>query len=118
MRGHQPLIAMRMAGRKPRSVSITMGKVSGWVLDWNRRPETVGDAEIEIQDHERVEALDLRFLVGIGCVRIIGQDDSRTAAMIEACKRAGAGRVVAALFADFHEMGYAARITDTETENG
>ena len=64
MRGHQPLIAMRMNRQKPNGVWISHGESSFWGT-WDKYADTQPYPEIEILQREIPENLDLRFVVGL-----------------------------------------------------
>jgi hypothetical protein len=87
MRGHDEIIRMRQGGKKPAMVFI-----NDWPcrVDWfdnsdHATVSTAGDA---------VEALDMRFAVGLA-VSISAQSESRAKALSDACKEAGADLVAA-----------------------
>jgi hypothetical protein len=87
MRGHEPLIQMRLEGFKPALV---------FLVDTPRRPDwhIYGDApEVSIYD-DHPERADLRFLVGLR-VSITARTESRAKAFFEAAKRSGAEIVAA-----------------------
>lgn len=109
MRGHQPLIDMRRAGKAPRSVFVDAFEdhSQAW-RDW----PTVNPAapQIEILPTEMLSGLDLRFVVGL-IVILTGHDAARVAKVREACFEAGATRVVSAVL-----LGDgAAMVTDSES---
>ena len=93
MRGHEQIIAMRLRGKAPKSVHVWCGTdaLKGW-SDWQT---STGHAEVEIQDHEPLSGLDLRFTVGM-TVMVLGADPFRVAAIHAGCLAAGAARVVSA----------------------
>lgn len=87
MRGHEPLIQMRLEGFKPALV---------FLVDTPRRPDwhIHGDSpEVSIYD-DHPERADLRFLVGLR-VSITGRTLDRAQRFFEAAKRAGAEIVTA-----------------------
>lgn len=87
MRGHDSIIAMRKAGRRPAVVFLNDFRCD---TDWPR----FGDHATVDVSADRPEMLDLRFLVGM-TVSILGADEGRAKRLMDACKAAGAVRVVA-----------------------
>lgn len=122
MRGHDPLISMRLRGCKPRSVWISLLPVQSWVTEWDKHEATQGDCSIELSPADIASAarLDLRFLVGLEYVIVAGPNDESTTRIAEACKEAGAKRVIAAYTDDSKSWFPLERVTDTlrETVNG
>jgi hypothetical protein len=102
MRGHEALIAMRLAGKKPRSVSIMLFPAQEWVARWNEHPATVGDATVVLDEKDQAmpARLDLRFLVGLGPVIVNGPDADITTKVGDACMGAGASHVVVAYYGE------------------
>jgi hypothetical protein len=102
MRGHAPLIAMRMQHRKPSGwVCITLGTDDrSWLADnW---PGMVGTGPfIAIGAAESIDRLDLRFVIGLEVVvdGDVSQAD-RVWQTFEACIRAGASRTLGAVMCD------------------
>jgi hypothetical protein len=92
MRGQEQLIAMRKAGKKPRSVQIFVGHDPSeeW-RDWHE--VCARHAEIEIADDDFLSSLDLRFVVGLA-VFVFGACHRRVKAIHDACVGQGAERVV------------------------
>lgn len=85
MYGHEPLIAMRKAGRKPSMVFLS---------DFPGKPnwQEHGDyPEISVY-HDVPERADLRFLVNLN-VNITASSKDRAKALLEACRKAGANSV-------------------------
>lgn len=109
---------MRMAGRKPDVVYIGEA-VTQLVRDWHMPRTRSGIAmephtpRIAITTAERLEALDLRFLVGLE-VRVSASTESRAKGLFEACKRAGAARVIGCALDD--PMGWV-EIFNKDTTN-
>jgi hypothetical protein len=93
MRGHQPLIALRMSGLAPDLVSIAT-EPSPW-RDFENWPEWTDVPQIEIEPGDNLRRLDLRFLVAIEAVMVAGVDRERVDAIADACLAAGAKRVLA-----------------------
>ena len=87
MRGHEQLIAMRKAGKAPKFVFLNDYPCK---TDWFE----TGD-HVTISTHgERLESLDLRFLVGMA-VSVSSCQENRAKALFNACKRVSC-KVVAA----------------------
>jgi hypothetical protein len=81
MRGHQPLIAMRLKHRKPTFVSVDVGVNPKWLCDhWH---EQGLQPHLLIEPSDPIDRLDLRFLVGLSLVHI--------------CVNAGVDRVIGGL---------------------
>ena len=95
MRGHEQLIALRKAGKAPRTVQIFAGfdHSKAW-LDWHE----IGPrhAEVEIADDEFLSGLDLRFVVGLRVI-LVGGNERRVRSIHAACEAIGAKRVVSAV---------------------
>lgn len=91
MTGHQPIIAMRLAKVRPESVFLS--NVTYMTDDWHlyRNPWTKQfNAQVAILDTDKVNQLDLRFLVGLQ-VHVTGFESmARTQEVFEAVKKAGA----------------------------
>lgn len=98
MIGHEPLKNLRMRGIKPKAVWV-VDYPSQISRDWHA-PVTLSGLpmdrhypSISIEPKDRIESLDLRFLVGLE-VHTSSGNENRAKALFEACKRAGAGIVV------------------------
>lgn len=87
MRGHEPILAMRKAGRRPAIVFLNDFPCD---TDWS---EWGDHATVCVAD-EVPEALDLRFVVGL-TVSILGDTIERVKRLAQACKDAGASTVAA-----------------------
>ena len=92
MRGHEHVIAVRVAGRKPQGIYLwdTPVAISGpqWAEDYAFMDVcTAGDP---------VGALDLRFVVGLP-VTVFGDDTKRVREIAGACCKGGAERVIASV---------------------
>ena len=88
MTGHQPLIAMRMAGKRPAYVSL-------WDepgIDFAKHPELQAFPDVRITPEDVPERLDLRFVVGLPVVVTVSDND-RLKRLVLACERAGAASV-------------------------
>lgn len=95
MRGHQPLVAMRMRGVCPKTAVVHVGldPLKLW-RDWaSFMPQ---HPSIEVPPTDRLSALapELRCLVGL-TVMVDGEDLDRTWAVAELCAAAEASRVIA-----------------------
>lgn len=112
MHGHEPLLRLRMAG-KAMSVSIdTDHDASRWLpTNWPRIGTS--HAHVSIDPSERLVDLDLRFLAQL-MVHIDGLDEKRVVEVFEACKKAGALRVVATVFRRVAGQLETTRMLDTE----
>lgn len=85
MHGHEPLIAMRKAGKKPTMVFLSdFPEKSNW-------HETGDYPEISVF-HDVPERADLRFLVNLN-VTITASTKDRAKALLAACVKAGATSV-------------------------
>ncbi len=88
MKGHQPVIAMRMNRKAPRIVFLNDYPCK---TDWFDNP---GDAATVCTHGDRLETLDLRFLVGLR-VSISSPSENRAKALYDACRGIGASAVAA-----------------------
>lgn len=87
MRGHDAIISMRKAGKKPGVVFINdFNCKTDWDL-WDDHPT------IDVSG-DKIYGLDLRFLVGVA-VSISSCDEKRAKALFNACKRASCSVVAA-----------------------
>jgi len=93
MRGHEPLIAMRLRGRKPASVWVWDRDDFGMSKAWHQRAESQAKPLVLIEPAENLQRLDLRFAVGL-TVFIDTEQPERMQAMVDAFHAAGAHRVV------------------------
>ena len=91
MRGHEPLIALRRQGLKPSLVDIDL-EPCPW-RNWSTWPEWTTVPQIEVQPADSIRLLDLRFLVGL-TVQVSGYEAARVWSMFDACRQAGAARVL------------------------
>lgn len=85
MKGHEPIVAMRRAGKRP---SIVFLNDFPCATDWPR----FGDHPTVEVHGDQPEWLDLRFLVGLN-VSISASTEKRGRRLLEACKKAGASVV-------------------------
>jgi hypothetical protein len=85
MRGHEAIIAMRKAGKRPSFVFI-----NDWACDtdWDKH----GDHATVSTAGDVVQLLDMRFLVGLK-VSISSTSEVRAMALFDQCKAAGAACV-------------------------
>jgi len=75
MRGHEPLIAMRKAGKCPDVATIELGRDTDSL---HARWQHLGMSPcIEIGPNERLSGLDLRCIVGMNVI-VQGDDEART----------------------------------------
>lgn len=95
MRGHLPLIAMRLRGKRPSGAIVTVGTdpIKAWA-DWSASNPWAVIAQLEVPDRDRLSALaaDLRCLVGL-VVQVVGNSQDRTEAVAQLVMEAGAKRV-------------------------
>jgi hypothetical protein len=91
MRGHQALLELRRGGLRPGLVFVDLvAEHSPITADW----QTWGkQAHLAVLETEPIRTLDLRCLVGLHVIAS-GLDAERVARLHEACKAAGAARVV------------------------
>lgn len=93
MRGHEPLIAMRLRGLKPASCWLTDVDAAGLCREWQNWAESRAKPLVLVEPGENLQRLDLRFLVGLDVFVDMVEPD-RMRAVVEACDAAGAHRVV------------------------
>lgn len=86
MRGHEQLIAMRKAGKRPAIVFVNDYPCR---TDWF---ETDGEHVTVCVAGDNLDRADLRFLVGV-MVSATGSTEARARALMAACQRAGAAVV-------------------------
>lgn len=113
MRGHEPLIEMRMKGHVPDCAWIDTDKdnLEAWRY-WLEMNNASANIQIEPTDKHP----DLRCIVGLPCY-IQGSDRKLVAAIRDACIAAGASRVVAMFMERFGQGEFVAfrvlEVTDT-----
>lgn len=101
MTGHQPILAMRRAGRKPEFV---------WVSDF--ADCTLDGLTVRISG-DTPELEDFRFLVGVTAL-VEGSDPQRVERIAKACAPI-AKRVIASVIQPVNEVRWETRrVTDTE----
>jgi len=94
MKGHENLIKMRLAGKKPNAIWVYLRAYPNWIFNWEFAcPDK---PEVFISPEDNIRLLDLRFAVGL-TVHIIGNDEVRTRAVLSALVAANAKRVIAVL---------------------
>lgn len=94
MRGDDILRKLRRSGMRPRLAFVDLVAEHSTVPnDW---PGWASQSHIEVHDSEPIARLDLRFLVGMHVIAS-GFDADRVEQLHEACKAAGAARVVSIL---------------------
>lgn len=86
MKGHQPIIEMRLNRKAPRIVFLNDYPCK---TDWFENP---GDAATVCTHGDRIETLDLRFLVGL-VVSISSPDENRAKALYSRCRGIGVSAV-------------------------
>lgn len=105
MRGHEPIIAMRVIER--------LAPVEIIVTDLPDKPGATGPIanHVYIEEGDLIETLDLRFLAGTFC-HVSVKDNSRGQRIAHACAEYAARTI-----ASFYEGGpFAKRITDTQEQ--
>jgi hypothetical protein len=112
MRGHEPLVAMRLRGRKPEACWIVESDGLGITRDWQQWDASEASPHVLIEPGDQLQRLDLRFVVGLD-VFLDFDDFDRMAAVCEACKLAGAARVVGMTTAGKFPDADALRMVDT-----
>ena len=99
MKGHESLIALRMTGRRPAYVAIDVGDTPQSNRLWAMWSDgELGAAFLLIEPNDRPAMLDLRCVVGM-LVMVQGyeQHERLIEATHEACKAAGADRVISSV---------------------
>jgi hypothetical protein len=94
MKGHENLIKMRLAGKKPDAIWVYLRDYPNWQFNWEFSSPT--KPEVFISDADNIRLLDLRFAVGL-TVHIIGWDEGRIRSVLNALVAANAKRVIAVL---------------------
>lgn len=94
MRGHHALIAMRRQRAVPRTVFVDVD--SDPFAQWRSwQTETPDKAHLLVEPSDAPRRLDLRCVVGL-IVIVTGFNDARVEEVFEACRSAGAARVIGA----------------------
>ncbi len=91
MQGHEQLIAMRLSGSAP--VRVCIDTDAGALRNDRLWPFDPDHPQLHIGPDENVRRLDLRCLVGL-TVQVGGCDERRVDAVVDACIRAKATRVI------------------------
>lgn len=100
MRGHEPLLAMRLRGRRPRFARFEVDpKPCEWA-DWADWPQWSDVPIIEVEPRDVIRRLDLRCVVGMPTFAA-GADAQRLRAVVQALLDAGSPRVIAVLDAGY-----------------
>ena len=93
MIGHLPILKMRSKGKRP-SIVFVNDYPTPEAKDWHN-PGAPYDqvwepdhATVQIDEGDRIESLDLRFLTGL-TVSATCRTEARAKALFDACKRAG-----------------------------
>lgn len=74
MIGHMPLVALRIAQKRPKAVWIWVGtRHKEWASSWHLYSDLLAHPWITVEPQDRIPQLDLRFLVGLQ-VHIDGED--------------------------------------------
>jgi len=94
MKGHENLIKMRLAGKKPNAIWVYLRAYPKWDFNWE--VFSPDKPEVFIAPEDNIRLLDLRFAVGL-TVHIIGNDEVRTRDVLSALVAANAKRVIAVL---------------------
>lgn len=93
MIGHMPLLALRMAGKRPKAVWVHLGMDPlQQAASWDKFEELLAHAHIVIEEADKIPKLDLRFAVGMQ-VHIDGDDYPRLIEVHAAFLKAGAQAV-------------------------
>ncbi len=101
MRGHEHLIAMRLAGAAPLSIEIR-DEPPGWMAsEWVQHCPRF--AQIAIDPAEHLEALDLRCVVGLP-VQVASSNAKRLGQLLRRVKREKPARILGLLFDDRSDL--------------
>ena len=95
MRGHEHLVAMRRAGKRPLAACFDLDHDN--LRSWRDWFETSRFAQIEVQATDRIGQLDLRFVVGMWAF-VKGFDAARVRQMHDALTVAGASVVMSVVY--------------------
>jgi len=93
MTGQDAIKALRRSRQRPEWVFL-----NDYPCDTSR-PDATDSYTVSIDPTEAIEALDLRFLIGLK-VNVAGSTEKRARALLEACKLAGAVTVAVTARAD------------------
>lgn len=111
MRGHAPLIAMRMRGAVVPQATVSDFPLPADLRDW---PAFTSEALIEIEPGDRASTLDLRCFVGLPLVWVESFSARRLAGICAAITAAGARRVIGVQLQRTPRGPEVAAMTDTE----
>ena len=90
MRGHEPLLAMRRAGKQPMHVELEIS--TRRPIEWHAFAELQKFPDVVVEPAESPELLDLRFCVGL-LVFVRGEEPERVRRLVLAAESAGASKV-------------------------
>lgn len=114
MKGHEPLVEMRMNGYVPNCVWIDTDQ--DFLETWRTWP-AMNNASANIQIEQGDKRPDLRFVIGLPCY-VQGSNSAAVFAVRDACIAAQASRVVAMVMERYGHGEFAAfrvvEITDTD----
>lgn len=83
MRGHEALIELRAAKRRPAHVIVTVG--TDLERGWKWWP-AAGQPEVEIEPADNIGKLDLRWVSGL-TLAVVGESERRTLEFVVAAER-------------------------------
>jgi len=93
MKGHENIIKVRMAGKRPTgSVIVLDFPVEQSLTEWKCTEDP--QRPVVSTDGDAVGSLDFRFLVGFNVI-LVGEDTSRIKSLCAAFVKAGAASIVA-----------------------
>ena len=93
MKGHENIIKVRMAGKRPTgSVFVLDFPVERRLTEWSHAEDP--QRPMVSTDGDTVGSLDLRFLVGLGVI-LVGEDTGRIKSLCAALVKAGAASIFA-----------------------
>ena len=82
MKGHKPLVEMRLSGKAPKSIWVRVGPATPWHSAWHRFHESWNYAHVAIEPEDILADLDLRWAVGMW-IMIEGEDHYRMTKLAE-----------------------------------
>lgn len=114
MFGQNQVIAVRMAGGAPAMVNLSMFPIKRAIVQNPPCPDVC--MFVEVDEKDRIDRLDLRFLVGL-VAKVDGYDESRVDSLLGACMKAGSIRALGSVFKRPKVPGYSPqeiiKMTDT-----
>lgn len=113
MHGHDPLIDMRLGGRRPDAVYIDAGAKTTASVDWPRAHPNF--AFLSVTPGEKLNRLDLRCVVGL-MVQVTSEDPVQLKNLVQRCVDEGAGRVIGVLTRHDRWKCEVIEVTDTQGE--